>query len=68
MRFADKLKSIREMQRLSQADLAKKTGLQTSAISHFETGGREPSLSNFTALVRALKVPADMLLSDPEAT
>ena len=47
---------------MSQDELAKKTTLQPSAISHFETGARKPSFDNLKRLSDALEVTADYLL------
>jgi len=41
--FEEKLKNIRETLGLSQNDVANLSGLKPAAISHFETGAREPS-------------------------
>ena len=47
---------------MSQGDLAKKSGLQPSAISHFETGSRSPSFDNLKRLADALETTTDYLL------
>lgn len=60
--FRERLKKAREEKKLSQAELAEKAGLQPSAISHFETGGRSPSFDNLKRLADALKVSTDWLL------
>ena len=60
--FEDRLKKTREARGLSQAELAKKTGLQPAAISHFETGNRSPSFDNLRKLSDALEVSVDYLL------
>lgn len=60
--FADCLKKIRRSKRLSQSGLAKRTGLQPAAISHFETSERRPSLENLQKLADALAVSVDYLL------
>jgi transcriptional regulator with XRE-family HTH domain len=60
--FSARLRSAREAKDLSQADLAEKTGLQPSAISHFETGRRSPSFENLRILADALSVTTDFLL------
>lgn len=61
MTFATKLRQIRELRKLSQKDLADRAGMQPSAIAHFEGGRREPSLSNFLVLCKALRVNAAVL-------
>ena len=47
---------------MSQTDLATKAGMQPSAISHFEIGGRSPSFDNLKRLADALNVTTDYLL------
>lgn len=47
---------------MSQADLAQRTGLRTSAVSQFETGARKPSFDNLRRLADALDVTTDYLL------
>ena len=59
--FAAALQRHRTSRHLSQGDLAQRTGLQPSAISHFEKGRRSPSLSNLTKLADALGVSLDEL-------
>lgn len=67
LNLARRLKESRENRELKQADLAKRTGLQPSAISQFETGQREPSPENLKKLADALGVSVDFLLSGDES-
>lgn len=60
--FPHRLRSARDLRALSQEDLARKTGLQPSAISHFETGARKPSFDNLRRLADALEVTTDYLI------
>lgn len=60
--FARRLENTRKMRNLQQAELAKKAGLQPSAISHFETGTRKPSFDNLRRLAQALDVTVDYLM------
>jgi transcriptional regulator with XRE-family HTH domain len=60
--FPDRLRKARQLRSLSQSELAQKTGLQPSAVSHFETGRRSPSFDNLKALSEALEVTTDYLL------
>ena len=68
--FPERLRTAREKRGLNQGDLAKRAGLQGSAISHFETGARKPSFDNLRRLADALDVTTDYLLgrvTDTEA-
>ena len=61
--FPNRLRLAREqIRKLSQSELAEKAGLQSSAISHFESGTRKPSFDNLRRLADALKVSTDYLL------
>ena len=61
-RFLERLRTAREFRQLSQNELAKRAGLQPSAVSHFETGTRKPSFDNLRRLADALRVTTDYLL------
>jgi transcriptional regulator with XRE-family HTH domain len=61
-KFSKILRRIRESKKLSQTELAERTGFQPSAISHFETGRRSPSFANLKKLADALSVSIDYLL------
>lgn len=65
--FAIRLKTARDMRGLSQTKLAKKAGLDPSAIGHFEADRRKPSFANVRVLAKALKVSADYLLGRSES-
>lgn len=56
------LKDCRENRNISQTALAEKSGLQPSAISHFEADSRKPSFDNLRKLADALNVTTDYLL------
>ena len=60
--FPERLRQARELRKLNQAELAVRANLQTSAISHFETGTRKPSFDNLRKLADALDVTTDYLL------
>ena len=67
----DRLRAARENRQISQADLAQRSGLQPSAISHFESGRRSPSFDNLRRLADALEVTTDYLLgraNDPKGS
>lgn len=60
--FSHNLKKAREIKGLSQTELARKSGLQPSAVSHFETGRRAPSFDNLKRLADTLEVTTDFLI------
>lgn len=60
--FGYRLRKVREEKGLSQVELAEKSGLQPSAVSHFELGRRSPSFDNLKRLADALAVTIDYLL------
>ena len=60
--FAERLRTARELRKLSQSELAERADLQPSAVSHFETGRRSPSFQNLKVLSDALKVTTDYLI------
>lgn len=60
--FAVRLRAARELREMSQEQVAAKAGLQSSAVSHFETGTRKPSFENLRRLADALEVNTDYLL------
>ena len=60
--IATAIKRMRNRRNLSQTELAKRTGLQPSAISHFECGQRVPSVQNAIKLAQALRCSLDALL------
>lgn len=64
--FARRLSAAREMRKMSQGDLAEKSGLPPSSISHFEAAKRKPSFANLKRLASALEVSTDYLLGRVE--
>lgn len=60
--FTERLLQARNLRELNQEQLAKKAGLASSAISHFESGTRKPSFENLRKLADALDVSIDYLM------
>lgn len=56
------LRNARERRNWTQEELAKRTGLKATAISHFERGSRLPSIWNFCRLCTALNVWPNQML------
>ncbi len=56
-----KLKKLREIQFISQEDLAKKSEMTVSTINRLENGKQKPRLATIRKLAKALKVkPAEI--------
>ena len=64
--FAEKLYKARMKANLSQAELGRKAELDSTYISHIESGRWQPSIKNLKALCIALDISADWLLSIPK--
>ena len=62
MKLKENLRKYREEKRMTQSDLAKKTGLTADWISHFETGRRCPSVPKLILLADALDLTLDDLI------
>lgn len=56
--FGERLKEIREKEKITQAELAKKTGIKQSAISSYENDKYMPNIENLRAICNALNVSA----------
>lgn len=61
-RIAEKIRKIRTVKKLTQADLAEMTGFAVSHISHLETGRKKVSLEALIRIANALGVTVDQLL------
>lgn len=60
--FAANLQTLRELRKLTQAELGARAGIAAASISHFETGQRAPSLDSLVKLADALCISVDALL------
>lgn len=63
--FGARLRKMRQLLGLTQAELADKIGMSKQAITLYETGRREAGYKNLVALSRALNVTTDWLLDAP---
>lgn len=62
MEFKDKLREVRLAIGMTQEELAGRSNLHPSAISHFEGGTRAPSLKNLVRLCKGLRCkPNDLV-------
>lgn len=66
--FAERLKALRASRRLSQSELAEKTGLSRSLISMLESGARSPRTEHLEALADFFNVDMEYLLGRSEKT
>ncbi|MDE7394857.1 MAG: helix-turn-helix domain-containing protein [Clostridiales bacterium] len=62
IKFAERLKELRNEKGLSQVQLSKATGLSRSALGFWEAGQRIPSAEAVATLARYFEVSADYLL------
>ena len=62
-----RLQQARRSAKLTQEQLAEKSGLTANFIAHLERGSRQPSIHSLVAVCRVLDVPVGALLSDPGA-
>lgn len=66
MPFADQLIQARKMRRLSQQQLARRSGISQQAISKLESGKSSPSEYTIRQLAAALHVPMSALLEEEQ--
>ena len=60
-----RLRSIRQRNGATLAELAETTGISVSTLSRLESGGRKPTLELLLTLARAYQVPLDELAGAP---
>lgn len=65
-RVADRVRSLREEQGISQAELARQAKIARSHLSQIESGNNVPSVVTADALARALGVPITQLVAEEE--
>ena len=64
---ANLLRSARRRAGITQAELARRAGVQQSVISDYERGKRDPSLPTLARLVRATGLTLETRLGQPSA-
>ncbi len=62
LNIAKNIKSLREAQKMTQAELAERVGVTGATISTYEVGTRMPSYEVLIALAQVFKVSTDNLL------
>ncbi|MCM1143323.1 MAG: helix-turn-helix domain-containing protein [Blautia sp.] len=68
MTFAEKLKSIRKQEGLSQEQLAEKLGVSRQAVTKWETDAGIPDIENIKAISSLFSISIDELLSDEKVS
>ncbi|MFT4234779.1 MAG: XRE family transcriptional regulator [Microbacterium sp.] len=63
-----RIRRVRQQMRLSAAELGRRLGISTSAVSQIERGVMQPSVARLIAITDALGVPLSFVLSDGRAT
>lgn len=66
MIVADRLRNIREMKRLSQGEVAKRSGLYRSYVSRVENGHTVPTIATLERMAHALEIPLYQLFYEGE--
>lgn len=61
--FAENLAYLRKQKGLSQSELSEKIGMSRAVAGLYETGKREPTLSNLAEIAQILEVSIDDLLT-----
>ena len=55
-RFGDRIRSLRQLRKLSQEELAFRAGIHRTYLGGVERGERNPALKNINSLAEALNV------------
>lgn len=66
MKFGEKITKLKKHKKMSQVELAEKTGISRDAISKYERGDVLPSVEYAKRIAHALGVSLDYLVSDSE--
>ncbi len=64
--LGDRIRTRRKELRLSQSDLAERTGMTASFVSQVERGVTSPSIDSLYKISRSLDVPVFHFLLEPE--
>lgn len=64
MKFGEKITKLKKLKKMSQVELAEKTGISRDAISKYERNDVQPSVEYAKRIADALGVSLDYLVSD----
>ena len=65
-RFAPRLRELRDRAKLSQTDLARRSGVPQATVAAYEVGRHSPTWGAAVRLANALGVSLDSFLAAPE--
>lgn len=68
MSFGERLKYLRERDKMYQSELAEKLNLAPSSISMYERGDRDPDTSTLSKIAEIFNVTTDYLLGRTDET
>lgn len=66
MSLGERLRQIRELRKMTQAQAAKEVGVSRSALNMYERDQRDPDSATLSALARCYKVSTDWLLGETD--
>ena len=62
LEYTERLKKLREFEKINQTELAKELGISQNTYSQYETGARQPSLEMLIKLAEFYFVSTDYIL------
>ena len=66
MNIGNKIKQYRELNKMTQKDIAEVLGVEPGTISKYESGMIEPNIESIKKLAETFKITIDELLKDEE--
>ena len=66
MNIGNKIKQYRELNKMTQKDIAEVLGVEPGTISKYESGMIEPNIESIKKLAEIFKITIDELLKDEE--
>lgn len=66
MKFAQRIKELRILNKMTQEDLAQSIGVSRTTVTGYETRGTEPSLDKLLEISKVFNVPCDFLIGNDE--
>ena len=66
MKFGNKIKEYRELNKMTQKDIAEILGVEPATISKYEAGTIEPNIESLKRLAETFNVTVDELIKDEE--